>query len=120
MKIYVALVINPYLRTIKRIEMDDDGKLEQHYKIISTDVVELVSLINHDKLWVDENGLFKGNQSFFYLPGYYHSPLAGIAIVVSLKTDRTGNDLPSSPASTQAELEKIIQWRSRGQLHSLT
>jgi hypothetical protein len=77
-------LIDPHSERITRIELPNEsrGNLDAMYKAIGCDLVEPVYLNEaRDAVFVDEEGLLKGPQHFFFIEGC-HQPLAGRGVVL--------------------------------------
>jgi hypothetical protein len=79
-----GFLIDPQAQQISRIEMpaDSRGNLDTMYQVIGCELVE-VAYINdqRDGVFVDEEGLLKPQQYFFFIEGG-HQPLAGRGVVL--------------------------------------
>jgi hypothetical protein len=118
-----AILVNPFDRTIT--EVDDDFN---NYKVIQSYLAN--GKADGDKrcfmgsgprlgvvagkpihTYVDDEGLFRPDQSFFTLAGY-PSPLAGYMLVLASTYDGNEDDLPKQ--ATAEQLKNSINWISRG------
>jgi len=79
-----VIVINPYDQTIT--EQDSNNTFEDYYAKIGNgcDIIQPVKLNGRDKIYLDEEGLLKGNPALFTLEGA-SQPFAGIGIVEGSK-----------------------------------
>lgn len=85
-----AVLIDPENDIIREVEYS--GDYNDIYKFCDFDLFTCVGLGNGETLFVDDEGLFKENQSFFRI-GDYHSPLAGKGLI--LGTDEEGESVAS-------------------------
>lgn len=70
------------------------------------------TLDNGDEVYVDEEGLIKGLEEFFYIPGA-HQPFAGSAVIVG-QGDENGDFTDAK--STVEEIKKSVQFMSSGEV----
>ena len=75
-----AILIDPFTRTITDVEYSGDYK--DIYKLIDCDTFTVATINNRDDgIFVDDEGLFKPGQAFFWHDGY-PQPLAGRGLVL--------------------------------------
>ena len=96
------LLIDPFEKTITPVYYD--GDFHSIYNLIDCSCFDVVRCGKYD-LFVDDEGLFKDDQSFF-LVFDYPQPLAGKALVVGC--DEEGNTI--EPSITIEELEARLIW----------
>ena len=76
-----AIIIDPELQLMVETEIDNTLQGLQH--AIGDHKIELVRINDKEDCYVDKEGLFRENQSFFILNGMQVSvPLAGKAVIV--------------------------------------
>ena len=86
-----GILIDPFLKKVTNVNVGTDNILQDMYKHIGCSMVEVVSFGDVNDLWVDEEGLMKGDQRFFKvsdLPFGHHGVIAGRALL--LKCGDTG------------------------------
>jgi hypothetical protein len=84
-----AFLIDPKERTIT--EVSYDGNLEHMYELLSCRSVDAVQInSDRDTIYIDDEGMFVEDQSFFYCKSF-QNPLAGRGLVVG--TDDEGSDI---------------------------
>lgn len=83
-----AYLINPFDEEVT--EIDYDGELDTLYQLLECSLVDAVTCISEDSIFVDDEGLLhQAEQKYFYFPGY-SQPLAGRGLFVG-PTDSEGN-----------------------------
>lgn len=90
-----TIIIDAVNKTIREDETDKIG-LDYLYKSIGCEVVEVVNLKDGVDLYVDEEGLLKPQEHFFYYEGT-HQPMAGNGIICGYdheKGENIGTTLP--------------------------
>ncbi len=103
-----AYVIDPINRQV--YEVDYSGDYRQIYQHIDADTFDVVTINKHgDALFVDDEGLFKENQHFFFIQGY-PQPLAGKALV--LGTTREGESV--SPKVSIETIKDDVRFQGDG------
>ncbi len=76
-----AYFINAVTKTITEIRLTKDYRDIQ--KAIGCDCFTVAGTMrNGDSLYVDDEGLLKEPENFFYAPQFYPSPLAGNGVVL--------------------------------------
>ena len=112
-------LINPETKTIEKIEVVSKNG-EANYvaikQLIDCDWIDLVSFNNGSPkssfdLWVDDEGLFKEEQNYFYVthpngPAHGHRFFAGKALV--LASDKEGASI--SPTVNFDFLKNLVIW----------
>lgn len=79
---YRVLVINSEERVVKVVSIKKSSSLKELQDLVGGLIQTALYLENGDLVFVDEEGLFKSPQVFFYLDGAPH-PFAGNGVVVS-------------------------------------
>lgn len=74
-----AILIDPHSETISEVFYDGNWKTIAQW--IDADLFDVVQIGNDDLIYVDDDGLSKHGQKFFYMQGWPH-PLAGKALVL--------------------------------------
>lgn len=74
-----AYLIDPSDQTIETIHYDGDWKTISYW--IAADTFDVASTSDGLSIYIDDEGLFKEDQSFFTITGY-PQPLAGRALVL--------------------------------------
>jgi hypothetical protein len=98
-----GILINPFDRTVTEVEQRLDD-YRQIYVALSTDEHKVdcfttVEVSPRDTLWVDDEGLLKGETKFFELEGY-RQPLAGCGLIL-------GHDGNGESVGTTIPLELV-------------
>lgn len=103
-----AYLIDPVARRIS--EVDYDGDYHSIYRLCDYDVFTVATFDpnTQDGVFVDDEGLFKSPQNFFYIVGY-PQPLAGKELV--LGCDDEGESI--EPAITLDDLRKRVVYLTR-------
>ena len=60
-------------------------------------------------LYVDDDGLLKGEQDCFEMPSLYLRPLAGLGLIVGPETEDENEDITDATLSLQ-EVQNGVQW----------
>ena len=107
-----AFLIDPASRSIAEIEIKFDEKgstLRAMYAALDCRLVDVATIraLPGNDVWIDDEGLFIEDQSFFALAGN-DTPYAGKALVLSC--DREGTEQP--PTCTMADLRRVVAWVS--------
>lgn len=77
-----AILIDVVNQTVTDVNVE--GGLQGWYKLIGCNYVECAHYFNeHDSIMVDEEGLFKQPEAFFFVEGA-HQPFAGNGLVVGV------------------------------------
>lgn len=106
-KPYKGLLIDAKAHEVREVEITG---LESMYAHIGCDIVEAVYLnTQRDSVFVDEEGLLKPQQFFFYINGT-HQPLAGNGLVLGCTP--SGNSV-APKAITKEWLEKNVAYIER-------
>lgn len=98
-----AFLIDPVAREVTAVEYDGDW--QNISKLIGARVFDVARLQNGDSIFVDDEGLFREEQSFFMHTGY-GNPLAGKGLV--LGCDEHGDS--TAPNCTLEELRAQVQF----------
>lgn len=98
-----AILIDALNHEIKEVTLNtEESTLKQWYQLIGCDLVEVAHYITEeDSILVDEEGLLKPQDHFFYYKGA-HQPFAGNGLIVGV--DEEGDD-----TSCKISLEEVIQ-----------
>lgn len=106
-----AILIDAENRTIKPVKMDDEKEaLPQFYGFLKCDVIDAVRFESRDNTgWVDDEGLLKGAQDFFYLPSFYPQPIAERMLITGTGWNDEGDFLQDVTIKID-DLEKDIRW----------
>ena len=75
-----AILIDPFLRVISEVNVDND--LQSFYDILNIRTLAMVNIDNTNSLYIDDNGLLNNDNSLFEIASYAQ-PLAGRALVVA-------------------------------------
>jgi hypothetical protein len=79
-----AILIDSKNKNVSEIIIDDTKTLEDWYKAVDCELVEVAHYINeHDSILVDEEGLLKNPTDFFTYNGA-HQPFAGNGLIVGV------------------------------------
>ena len=98
-----AYLIDPDKKTINEIEYSGDWK--EINELLGSRCFTCVQINESDSIFVDDEGLFAPEVSFFYHPGY-PAPLANKGLV--LGNDMDGNSI--EPTVTLEDLEEDIHF----------
>jgi hypothetical protein len=108
-----AILIDPFAKEITEIEYD--GNWQQIGKIIDCELFTTAGLSDGDTVFVDDEGLFKGETAFFK-HAHYPQPLAGKGLI--LGTDSEGDSI--SPQLTllehKAQIAFVIPLKINGKI----
>ena len=80
-----VLLIDPTHKTIEELHLNEDQVLKELYKAMNCSIVErIVSADRKLQIVVDEEGAFKENDAFLFLPTFsvYTNPYVGKAVVM--------------------------------------
>lgn len=105
-----AILIDSYNKTVRELDLDDNIKmLFQWYEHIQCHTVTVgCDLNDHDSIIVDDEGLLKPCDHFFYYEGA-HQPFAGNGLVVGV--DEEGDTVGCN--ITLEEVEAKVRFLSR-------
>lgn len=80
-----AILINPTLKTVEEVEVKPSPDTLHHwYELLGVDLVTVgLYLDDHDSIIVDDEGLLKSPEQFFFYKGG-HQPFAGNGLVVGV------------------------------------
>jgi hypothetical protein len=104
-----TVLIDPVTRSFTEVEYDGDYK--SIYKHLGCDLFDVVYTDMGD-IYVDDEGLLKHDQKFFYVEGM-PQPLAGRGLVFG-PVDEDGNSTEAKISIDQ--LEKKVRFMSRHQV----
>ena len=108
-----AILIDPFTRSVSEVEYS--GNYKDIYDLIDCDTFTLASIDpDGDGIFVDDEGLFKPEQAFFWHKGY-PQPLAGKGLV--LGCDEEGESI--SPKTTLEEVKANTQFLNHAQLTAI-
>lgn len=111
-----SIIIDAAARTVIEKETDGDLKfLQQHVggsQTITVGGVRAEESDVGDTLFVDDEGLLHGEQSFFLLPLFSTQPLAGNGVIVG--SDEDGETVGC--LSTLAEIQANIRWLTKSEI----
>lgn len=108
-----AILIDVVNRFLKEIQVG--SSLEDYYKIINCGSIEVaIRLPNEDVCYVDEEGLLKKANFFFFIKGGIHV-FAGNGIIVG--TGREGESIDAK--SSMEEIKQRVSFLTRTELESL-
>ena len=107
-----AFLIDPASRSIAEVEIIPNASgstLSAMYNALNCRLVDVATIraLPGNDVWIDDEGLFIEDQSFFALAGN-DTPYAGKALVLSC--DREGTEQP--PTCTMADLRRVVAWVS--------
>jgi hypothetical protein len=99
-----AILIDPVAKTVTALDFEGDFRAIQ--KAIDVDCFTIIRPFpdNDDTLYLDDEGLFKDNQSFFLLD-CYPQPLAGKGLILG-----TDGDDDTDCASTVEKVKARLTW----------
>lgn len=86
-----AILIDVHNKDVREVEIPEENTLQAWYNVMHVDLVTVGHYINdHDSILVDDEGLLKPDQAFFYYEGA-HQPFSGNGLVVGV--DEEGNSV---------------------------
>jgi hypothetical protein len=98
-----AILIDSANKTVSEIDIDDTKTLEDWYKAIDCELVEVAHYMSEkNHILVDEEGLLKSPNNFFTYNGA-HQPFAGNGLVVGVDIN-TGESI-----DCQITLEEVTE-----------
>lgn len=105
-----AILIDVFNKTVTQIKLDNNkDMLDQWYHVIKADIVEVAHYItDYDSILVDEEGLLKSCDHFFFYEGA-HQPFAGNGLIVGV--DKEGETVDCDISAK--EVENNVQFLSR-------
>jgi len=107
----IAFLIDPFECSIRQVKYS--GDFHDIYKHIECDCYDVARINDKgDGIFIDDEGLFKGKQAFFWPTGRYE-PLAGRGLV--LGCDDEGESV--APSITLDELKKMIAFVTPAKLN---
>lgn len=95
-----AILIDAIAKTVTEVEMEGESYKEIHRLIGCECFTMAVQLENKDAILVDDEGLLKDPQHFFYVDGWYPMPLAGKGIIV-------GSDEEGETVAAKTDLRTV-------------
>lgn len=108
-----AILIDPHSETISEVVYDGDWKSIGPW--IDADLFDVVQVGNDDVVYIDDEGLFRDGQKFFWMQGWAH-PLCGKALVLGETQDGGTEDV-----HTDIELfRNSVKFMDRGTVGLLT
>lgn len=113
-----AIFIDVYNKTVQEIELSPNiNMLKQWYNILQIDMVEVAHYItDHDSIIVDEEGMLKPCDHFFFYKGA-HQPFAGNGLIVGV--DEEGETV-ACDISLQEVIENTVFLNREAVLQMLT
>lgn len=96
-----AILIDPHDETVSTVQYD--GNYQSIYKLIGCDTFDVVSLDDTNSLYIDDEGLFRPDQKFFWAKGWPH-PLAGKALILGTTEDGDSAETDLSSHTVAAQL----------------
>ena len=106
-----GVLINPFDRTIKEVTLAKEDILEQIYTLLKCTCIDAVGVIPLHSLYVDDEGLFKGEQRYFDITYNKTShTLAGRALLVGYD-DETGDSISCNEGSDLV-LHECVEWKA--------
>lgn len=108
MKSIKGILIDPFAKTVTDFDLNKDGGFEEINTAIGSHTFTSAAVDHEsDTLYVDDEGLFKENQKFFFLPNFSpYQPLAGKGLIVGI--DDEGDS--SNVKTTLQEIQNQILW----------
>lgn len=82
-----GILIDPTTKTVSAVDVAPG--LDAIYKLIDADAFDAVRLPNTDVIYIDDEGLYREDQTYFAIPGAMQ-PFAGKGLVVG--STRDGDD----------------------------
>lgn len=76
-----GILIDPDKQEVREVEFD--GKLDSFYKLLECDLIDRVAYDDHNDIVLDDEGLYKGHESFFSVEGV-EGHYVGKAIIVGV------------------------------------
>jgi len=107
-----AILIDSKNKTIT--EVQHDGTNENIYKLCGYEQFDCCDIGNRDAIFVDGEGLFKKDQTFF-IHKDYPQPLAGNGLILGCNSDGES----TAPKTTLAEVKAKVKFMSLLQAYLL-
>jgi hypothetical protein len=105
-----AILIDPFKREIREIEIDADDLLTEMHRIIGVDTLDHQTISNdHDSVWVDDGALGRGDAVYAFKLPIQRDPYAGTAVVIG--ADQIGRT--RAPRLPIEVLRRDIEWLGR-------
>jgi hypothetical protein len=98
----IVILIDPMTETVT--ETDFNGSIEDAYRVLGCELVDIVRLPHGNMLIVDDEGLLKPNR-VFAIDGY-HGMLAGKALLIG----DNSKDFKEPPHVTLTEARDMVRW----------
>ena len=107
-----AFLIDPASRSIAEVEIIPNASgstLSAMYAALDCRLVDVASIraLPGNDIWIDDEGLYVDDQSFFHLAGN-DTPYAGRGLVLSV--DKEGDECAAT--CTIADLRRVVSWLS--------
>lgn len=107
-----AFLIDPFTRTIETVE--HDGSLDSIYELTGCSCFTVAEFDEEGNgAYVDDEGLLKPNQEFFFMSGY-PQPLAGRGLVLGCNED--GETI--EPTLTLNDLKERVKFLTTAQVRA--
>jgi hypothetical protein len=108
---FKAILIDPAKQSVNDVEWDDEDSKQLH-AWLGTDSLDHTPSVpyfdRHVIAWVDDIGMMKPELDTFFVPGLYHQPLCGPALLWAAIGEDTA-DIPFDAAS----LRPSIKWTGK-------
>lgn len=109
-----AILIDPVTQTITEVQWS--GDFHHIYKLIDCDTFDVARINSEgDGIFIDDEGLFKEEQSFFHHSDY-HQPLAGKGLILGCD-DEGESVVPSCTLEeVRSKVRFVVPLRINGEL----
>ena len=99
-----AILIEPKFRRISEVNIDESKRtLDEWYRLIGCSMVEVaVYITEHDSILVDEEGLLKKGEKYYFNYNGSTQPFAGNGLI-------TGCDEEGATVSCSISIEEVIK-----------
>lgn len=102
---FKTILIDPFTRTVSEVEYN--GQYKHIYDLIQCDTYDAARINQHgDAIFVDDEGLFKEEQAFFWHEDY-PQPLAGRGLLLGC---RATDGETIAPTTTLEEVRSKVQF----------
>ncbi|KAA1015988.1 hypothetical protein FVF58_01150 [Paraburkholderia panacisoli] len=103
-----AYLINPFDWTVSEIDSFKGGNLQSIYQLLDCDTIDAVRPEGTtDVIYIDDEGLFKDDQRFFFCKLFPYQSIAGKGLWIG--TARDGYD--TTPKESIDFVRSVILWQ---------
>lgn len=102
---FTTILIDPFTRTVSEVQYN--GEYKHIYELIQCDTYDAARINKHgDAIFVDDEGLFKEEQAFFWHEDY-PQPLAGRGLLLGC---RSTDGETIAPSTTLEEVRSKVEF----------